>query len=76
MLGNLHAYRDWGHSKDYVRAMFHDFESYRGRSFGIENGSQELLTLLEICVIAVFDKLDLDYRDYVEVDKDILGQKS
>ena len=21
----------------------------------------------------VFDKLDLDYRDYVEVDKDILG---
>ena len=49
LLGNLHAYRDWGHSKDYVRAM-HMILNHTEKQM-ILCVLQELLTLLEICVI-------------------------
>lgn len=61
-LGNMDSYRDWGHSKDYVRAMHmilnHDtpdeFIVATGRTHSVRN----------LCE-TVFGKLNMDYRDYV-----------
>ena len=65
-LGNLDAYRDWGHSKDYVRAMNFIINHTEPDDFvcatGVTNSVRDMCNY-------VFSKLDLDYRDYVEVDK-------
>ena len=62
-LGNMDAYRDWGHSKDYVKAMHlilqHDTPGEWVVSMG-ENHS-----VREMCE-HVFTYLGLDYRDYVK----------
>lgn len=65
-LGNLDATRDWGHAKDYVRAMWlmlqhdkpDDFVCAMGESHSVEN----------LCDI-VFSMFDLDYRDYITLDR-------
>tara|TARA_R110002110_G_scaffold20661_4_gene83413 strand:+ start:963 stop:1931 length:969 start_codon:yes stop_codon:yes gene_type:complete len=64
-LGNLEATRDWGHAKDYVRAMWlmlqhdtaDDFVCAMGYSYSVR----------DLCT-EVFSELDLDYRDYVTID--------
>ena len=66
LLGNLHAYRDWGHSKDYVRAMHMILNHTEADDFVCATGVTN--SVGDMCNY-VFDKLDLDYRDYVEVDK-------
>tara|TARA_Y100001937_G_scaffold61656_1_gene84429 strand:- start:2153 stop:3124 length:972 start_codon:yes stop_codon:yes gene_type:complete len=65
-LGNLHAYRDWGHSKDYVRAMHMIINHTEPDDFVCATGVTN--SVGDMCNY-VFDKLDLDYRDYVEVDE-------
>ena len=65
-LGNLNATRDWGHAKDYVRAMWmmlqqdepDDFVCAMGYSYSIR----------DLCA-EVFGHLGLDYRDYVIIDE-------
>lgn len=61
-LGNMDSYRDWGHSKDYVRAMHMIVNHETPEEFIVATG--ETHTVRDLCQI-VFDKLDLDYRDYV-----------
>ena len=62
-LGDLSAGRDWGHAKDYVRAM-HLILAHRQPSDWIIATGQTS-TIREVCEY-VFGKLNLDYRDYVE----------
>ena len=61
-LGNLDSYRDWGHSKDYVRAMNmiinHDTPEEFIVSTGVTHSVRELCDL-------VFSKLGMNYKDYV-----------
>ena len=33
-VGNIHAYRDWGHAKDYVKAM-HKILNYKNLMIGL-----------------------------------------
>ena len=61
-LGNMDSYRDWGHSKDYVRAMHMILNHHTPDEFIVATG--ETHSVRDLCEI-VFKKLDLDYRDYV-----------
>jgi GDPmannose 4,6-dehydratase len=61
-LGNLDSQRDWGHSKDYVRAMNLILRHEKPDDFVIASG--ETHSIREFCEI-VFRKLGLDYREYV-----------
>tara|TARA_R110000824_G_scaffold94915_1_gene228614 strand:- start:58 stop:513 length:456 start_codon:yes stop_codon:yes gene_type:complete len=64
-LGNLDASRDWGHSKDYVRAMHSILNHEEADDWVVATG--ESRTIREMCEIT-FSLLDLDYKDYVTVD--------
>lgn len=65
-LGNLDASRDWGHAKDYVRAMHSMLQQAEPEDFVIAAG--ETHTVREFCEYA-FNVVGLDYRDYVVVDE-------
>ena len=65
-IGNLEAKRDWGHAKDYVRAMHLMLQQPKADDFVIATG--ETHSVRELCEIA-FAEVDLDYREYVKVDE-------
>jgi GDPmannose 4,6-dehydratase len=65
-IGNLEAKRDWGHAKDYVRAMHSMLQQPDADDFVIATG--ETHSVRELCEIA-FAEVDLDYREYVKVDE-------
>jgi len=64
-LGNLKAYRDWGHSKDYVRAMHMIINHSKPEDFVCATGVTN--SVGDMCNY-VFNKLGLNYKDYVEQD--------
>jgi GDPmannose 4,6-dehydratase len=64
-LGNLSASRDWGHAKDYVRAMVLMVEHYVPDDFVISTGQTH--SVQEFCEKA-FELVDLSYKDYVYID--------
>ena len=61
-LGNLDSYRDWGHSKDYVRAMNMIINHTEPDDFVVSTGRTH--SVREMCNF-VFDYLNLDYKDFV-----------
>ncbi len=69
VLGNLDSYRDWGHSKDYVRAMHMILQQDTPDDWVVATG--ETRSVREMCEY-VFGKLELDYRDYVIQDEKFL----
>ncbi|HLL16883.1 MAG TPA: GDP-mannose 4,6-dehydratase [Pyrinomonadaceae bacterium] len=68
-LGNLDARRDWGHSKDYVRAMYLMLQQDKADDFVVATG--ETHTVREFCRRA-FEEVGLDYEQYVRVDERFL----
>ena len=64
-LGNLDAYRDWGHSKDYVRAMHMIMNHTEPDDFVCATGVTN--SVGDMCKY-VFSKLGMDYKDYVTQD--------
>jgi GDPmannose 4,6-dehydratase len=67
-LGNLDAKRDWGHSRDYVRAMWLMLQQPGPEDFVIATGeSHSVKEFLD----TAFSCLDLDYRKYLVVDQDL-----
>ncbi len=65
-LGNLDAQRDWGHAKDYVRAMHLMLQQPLPDDYVIATG--ETHSVREFCELA-FAEVGLDYRDYVQQDE-------
>jgi len=61
-LGNMDSYRDWGHSKDYVRAMHAIVNHTEPDDFVVATG--ETHSIRELCDY-VFSQLGLNYKDYV-----------
>ena len=61
-LGNLDAYRDWGHSKDYVRAMHLILQQNEPGDWVVATG--ETRSVRDMCKY-VFSKLELNYEDHV-----------
>ena len=65
VLGNLDSQRDWGHSKDYVRAMHMILNHSVPDDFVIATGeTRSVRDLLSL----VFENLDLNYLDFVRQD--------
>lgn len=61
-LGNMDSYRDWGHSKDYIKAMHMIMNHDVADDFIVS--TMETHSVREMCEV-VFDYLDMDYKDYV-----------
>jgi GDPmannose 4,6-dehydratase len=61
-LGNMDAYRDWGHSYDYVRAMHLIVQQEKPGDWVVATG--ETRSVRDMCEY-VFGKLGLDYKEYV-----------
>ena len=64
-LGNLEAKRDWGFAGDYVEAMWLILQQERPDDYVIATG--ETHSVREF-VEKVFARLDLDYKQHVEID--------
>ncbi len=64
-LGNLEAQRDWGHARDYVRAMWLMLNQETPDDYVV--ATNESHSVREFCEIA-FAHVGLDYRDHVKVD--------
>jgi len=64
-LGNLDAKRDWGHSKDYMRAIIAILEHHSPDDFVVATG--EYYSVKDF-VVKVFTALDLDWKQYVKYD--------
>tara|TARA_R110000737_G_scaffold156847_1_gene185485 strand:- start:4861 stop:5856 length:996 start_codon:yes stop_codon:yes gene_type:complete len=66
-LGNLDARRDWGHAKDYVRAMWMMLQADKPKDYVCSTGISH--SVRDVCEY-VFSKLEMDYKDYV-----VIGEK-
>jgi len=64
-LGNLDATRDWGHAKDYVKAMWLMLQHDKADDFVCAMGESH--SVRELCDM-VFSKLGLNYKDYITID--------
>ena len=69
VLGNMDAYRDWGHSKDYVRAMHMIINHSEPDDFVCATGITR--SVKDMCKY-VFNQLGLNYEDCVSQDKKFL----
>jgi GDPmannose 4,6-dehydratase len=68
-LGNLDATRDWGHAKDYVKAMWLILQENTPDDFVCSTGISH--SVKDLCEY-VFNKLELDYNQYVKLDEKFL----
>ena len=64
-LGNLDAKRDWGHARDYVKAMWLMLQQDKPDDYVVATGRTE--TVREFCRLA-FGHVGLNYEDHVTVD--------
>ncbi len=67
-LGNLEAKRDWGHAKEYVKAMWLMLQQPAPGDYVVATGESH--TVAELASLA-FSHVGLDYRDYVAIDAKI-----
>jgi GDPmannose 4,6-dehydratase len=65
-LGNLDARRDWGHSKDYVHAIYLMLQQAEPDDYVVSTGESH--SVAEFCERA-FAEVGLDYRKYVVIDE-------
>jgi GDPmannose 4,6-dehydratase len=65
-LGNLDAIRDWGYAPEYVESMWRMLQQETPNDFVVATGIGA--TVRDFCD-ASFSALNLDYKDFVEVDE-------
>jgi GDPmannose 4,6-dehydratase len=68
-LGDLDAQRDWGHARDYVRAMRLMLQQPGAADYVVASG--ELHSVREVVQIA-FDQVQLDWHSFVQHDPGLL----
>ena len=68
-LGNLDATRDWGHAKDYVKAMWMILQLENSDDYVCSTGISH--SVKELCDY-VFTKLGINYQDYIVIDEKFL----
>ena len=67
-LGNLDAKRDWGHSRDYVKAMWLMLQQPRPEDYVIASGeSHSVRDFLQVS----FECVQLDYKKYLVIDENL-----
>ena len=68
-LGNLEATRDWGHAKDYVKAMWMILQGEKSDDYVCSTGiSHSVKDLVEY----VFGRLELNWNEYIKQDPKFL----
>jgi GDPmannose 4,6-dehydratase len=72
-LGDLDARRDWGYAADYVRAMWLMVQQDEGDEYVVATGVTH--SVRDLVVIA-FDHVDLDWREYVQIDESLVRGKA
>ena len=65
-MGNLNSKRDWGFTGDYVKAMWMMLQKEKPDDYLVATG--EAHSVKELVEVA-FSYLDMDYRDFVKIDK-------
>lgn len=65
-LGNLEAKRDWGHARDYVKAMWLMLQQNEPEDYVVASGTCHSVREF---VQAAFDLVGLDYRKYVVIEE-------
>lgn len=68
-LGNLEARRDWGHAREYVKAMWMMLQQSKPADYVIATG--ETHSVREFAEMA-FTHLGLDYRDHLFIDRQLI----
>jgi GDPmannose 4,6-dehydratase len=68
-LGNLDAMRDWGHSRDYVRAMWLMLQQDHPDDYVVATG--RTTSVREFCRLA-FTYAGLNYEDHVETSRELI----
>jgi len=68
-LGNIDAKRDWGHAKDYVKAMWLMLQQKKPSDYVI--GTGKMHSVKEFAKLA-FNHIGLDYRKYIVIKKNLL----
>jgi GDPmannose 4,6-dehydratase len=68
-LGNLYSCRDWGHAKDYVRAMWMMLQTDIPDDFVIATGQTHSI---QEFLVAAFALINKNYEDYVETDSEFM----
>jgi GDPmannose 4,6-dehydratase len=64
-LGNMDAKRDWGHARDYVKAMWLMLQQDKPDDYVVATG--RTTTVRDMCRIA-FNHVGLNYEEFVKVD--------
>tara|TARA_B100000965_G_scaffold47917_1_gene35088 strand:+ start:1701 stop:2681 length:981 start_codon:yes stop_codon:yes gene_type:complete len=67
-LGNIKSKRDWGHAKDYVEAMWLMLQQDKPADYVIGTGKQHSV---EDFLHAAFDHVNLNFKDYLKIDKNL-----
>ena len=67
-LGNLDAKRDWGHARDYVRAMWLMLQQNEPEDFVVATGQSHSV---EEFLDAAFSYVGLNFEDYLVIDKNL-----
>ena len=67
-LGNIDAKRDWGHARDYVRAMWMMLQQDEAEDYVVATGVTT--TVRDMCKIA-FDHVGLNMDDHLFIDPDL-----
>ena len=65
VLGNMDSYRDWGHAKDYVKAMHLILQHDKPLDLVVATG--ETRSVRDMCKY-IFSKLDLNYENHIRQD--------
>lgn len=66
ILGNLDSYRDWGHAKDYVKAIKKIIDYEESKDWIV---STEITRSVRDLCKYTFSKLNLNYEDFIKQDK-------
>ncbi|WCT74841.1 GDP-mannose 4,6-dehydratase [Sphingomonas naphthae] len=64
-LGNIDATRDWGHARDYVKAMWLMLQQEKGDDYVVATG--RTTSVRDMCRIA-FQHVDLDMEEFLVID--------
>ena len=68
-MGNLKSRRDWGHAKDYVKAMWSMVQQETPGDYVVGTGIRHSV---EDFAKKAFAHVGLNYKDYVVIDKNLL----
>ena len=68
-LGNIKSYRDWGHARDYVEAMWLMLQQEQPSDFVIGTGKHYTV---EDFAETAFSHVNLNYKEYIELDEKLV----